>query len=342
VTQAEPKKALTLGELRDEYLATLANGTVEANTLLTIRIHFGHLVATLDENFPIGTLTRQHLQAHVNRRTAVVSRRGKKVSADTVTKELATLRACWNWAEPDLVTGKFPNKNLKLPKKAERPPFRTRAEIERLLADGELAGDERDGLWDGLFLTRHEVDDLLGHVKQAGTMPWVYPMVAFAAFTGARRSELMRLRASDLDLDAGYVRIRERKRKKGELSSRRVPLPPPLVEILKSWLADRPRGPSLFCQPTHVASSRTRRTAPTALTPKEAHDQLKRTLAGSTWAVIRGWHTLRHTFISLCASRGVDARKLRAWVGHCSEEIQGRYIHLYPSDEQKVITDVFS
>jgi integrase len=166
-------------------------------------------------------------------------------------------------------------------------------------------------------------------------------LVAFAAYTGARRSELIRLRGSDLDLDAGYVRIPEKKRKKGALSSRRVPLPSPLIDILKQWLADRPRGPSLFCQPVRVAFSRTKRTAPTPLTPGEAHDHLGRTLAGSKWEVVRGWHTLRHTFISICVSQGVDARKLRAWVGHCSEEMQGRYTHLYPSDEQQVIDDVF-
>ena len=90
--------------------------------------------------------------------------------------------------------------------------------------------------------------------------------------TGARRSELIRLRVSDLDLEAGYARISEKKRKQGALSSRRVPLPSPLIDILKQWLEERPRGPSLFCQPARVTFSRTKRTAPTPLTPGETHD----------------------------------------------------------------------
>jgi len=28
------------------------------------------------------------------------------------------------------------------------------------------------------------------------------------------------------------------------------------------------------------------------------------------WEVLRGWHVLRHSFISNCASRGVDQRLL--------------------------------
>jgi hypothetical protein len=69
-TGPEPTGTLTLGPLRDRYVRTLGNGAVEANTLRTIRIHFGHWVATLGADFPIGRLTRQHPQAHIDRRAA--------------------------------------------------------------------------------------------------------------------------------------------------------------------------------------------------------------------------------------------------------------------------------
>ena len=40
------------------------------------------------------------------------------------------------------------------------------------------------------------------------------------------------------------------------------------------------------------------------LTEDKAHDHLKRTLAGSEWDVIRGYHVLRHSFISACRQPG--------------------------------------
>ncbi len=49
----------------------------------------------------------------------------------TIRKEVATLRATWNWGEPmDLTTGRFPSKGLRYPKADEKPPFMTMAEIE--------------------------------------------------------------------------------------------------------------------------------------------------------------------------------------------------------------------
>ena len=78
-----------------------------------------------------------------------------------------------------------------------------------------------------------------------------------------------------------------------------------------------------------------------ALTKDEAHDHFKRTLAGSKWDVLRGTHALRHTFISICASRGVDQRLIDEWVGHQTEEQRKRYRHLLPSTQKQAIRSAF-
>jgi integrase len=169
------------------------------------------------------------------------------------------------------------------------------------------------------------VDELLAHVRVRGTLPWVYPMVAFAAYTGARRSEMLRALASDVDLAGGTVTIREQKRVRGRRSTRTAPITPKLAEALREWLARKPRHPSLFCQAEAVARSKTKRDGPTGLTPDEAHDHFKRTMADSKWEVLRGWHVLRHSFISALASEGVDQRVIDEIVGHQSEEQRKRY-----------------
>lgn len=76
------------------------------------------------------------------------------------------------------------------------------------------------------------------------------------------------------------------------------------------------------------------------VTRDEAHDHLKRTLAGSKWEVLRGFHVLRHSFISCLAAAGVDQRTIDEFVGHQTDE-QRRYRHLIPDLKQKAIAGVF-
>jgi integrase len=147
-----------------------------------------------------------------------------------------------------------------------------------------------------------------------------------------------------------------------------VPLSSFLAGVLHEWLEVHPGGPFLFCQAGEIARSKkrspttghkgvktratslkgrmamvSRRVAPmpTALTKDEAHDHFHRTLAGSKWAVLKGWHVLRHSFISNCAAHGVGQRLIDSWVGHTTEEMRKRYRHLIPNVEQAAIRSVF-
>jgi integrase len=144
-----------------------------------------------------------------------------------------------------------------------------------------------------------------------------------------------------VDLAGGTATIREKKRIKGKRSFRMVPLSGKLKEVLQAWLAVRPENGHLFCQAARVARSKTRREAPMPITKNEAHDHLRRTLAGSQWAVVRGFHVLRHSFISALASRGVDQRIIDEIVGHSTEEQRRRYRHLYPEKQREAVARAF-
>lgn len=326
----------TARQLFDHYLATHANGTVEENSLSTARTHLNQVAETIGDRFRIQGLTLINLQEHVERR------RKKKIASVTLKKEVATLRACWNWAvHSGLIKGVFPGKGLRFPKEEEKEPFRTFAEIQAIIQSDRPDEARKDALWEALYLTRPEVEELLAHVRENGTLPWVYPMVALAAYTGARRSEMLRALASDIDLDDKTVIIREKKRQRGRRSTRTAPITPKLAEVLQGWLALRPESPFLFCQASHVARSKTKREAPTPVTRDEAHDHFKRTVAGSKWEALRGCHVLRHSFISALASEGVDQRVIDEIVGHQSEEQRKRYRHLYPNVMEDAVTRVF-
>jgi integrase len=335
VVSARPE-TVTARQLFDRYLATHANGTVEESSLGTSRTHLNQLVETLGERFRMQALTLQDLQGHIDRR------RKKGVAPVTLKKEIATVRACWNWAvHGGVLKGIFPSKGLRFPKEEEKEPFRTFAEIEAIIA-AESPDDARlEMLWESLYLTRPEIEQFLVYVRQNATLPWVSPMMAFGAYTGARRSEMLRALATDVDLAGGTVILREKKRVKGRRSTRTAPITPKLAEVLQEWLAVRPESPFLFCQSQRVTRSKTKREGPTAVTKDEAHDHFKRTVADSKWHVLRGYHVLRHSFISALASEGVDQRVIDEVVGHQSEEQRKRYRHLYPGVMKEAITRVF-
>src|SRR5262245_22062252 len=336
-----PPKPLTLGELRDLYVAVHTHGAMEANSLQTVAMHLKHFVTSLGEPFPIAKLTLEDLQRHVERR-ARKKYRGRPLSPVTLRKEMASLRACWNWGvQSGKLQGAFPNRGLKYPKASEKPPFQTWEEIERQIARGGLTPAEQDDLWDCLFLTLPQIAELLTYVKEHSRVPFLYPMFAFAAHTGARRSEILRVRIEDVDFTGQTVLLREKKRSKQKRTFRRVPLSPLLMAVLREWLSIHPGGPYFFCQNAVVVHSKTKRSAATPVTRDEVHDHFKRTLAESKWKVLRGWHIFRHSFCSNCAVTGIDQRLIDAWVGHTTEEMRRRYRHLFPHQQQTAIRLVF-
>jgi integrase len=335
VVSARPE-TVTTRQLFDHYLQTHTNGTIEQNSLGTARSHLNQIAVTLGERFRIQGLTLLKLQEHVDRRVK------KHISPVTLKKEIATLRACWNWAvHGGLLKGMFPSNGLRLPKEEEKEPFHTFAEIEGIIAAENPDDARREALWECLYLTRPEAEEFLSHVRSHGTHPWVYPMVAFAAYTGVRRSEMLRMQIADIDLETGIATIREKKRVRGRRSTRSVPVTLKLAQILREWLTVRPESPFLFCQAAHIARSKTKREGPTAITKDEAHDHFKRTIAESKWAALKGFHVLRHSFISALASEGVDQRVIDEVVGHQSEEQRKRYRHLYPGVMREAIQQVF-
>jgi len=332
-------EVLTLGGLRDRYLETHRNGSLEQSTLDGIELHFRHLVGTLGEKFPVPDLSLAELQQYADQRARKKGLKGRKLSPATIKKEIVTLRTAWNWGVAmGLLTGRFPMRGLRYPRFAEKPPFMVWEEVERRIQG--LTEEESREWWDCLYLRAEEISALLAHVKQKAIQPWVYPLCCVAAYTGARRAEILRMLVSDVDFQGNTILIREKKRTKGKTTTRRVPLTPFLAGVLKAWLAVHPNDPTLFCQAA-VVRSKTKRTTAVPVTHDEAHDHFRRAVKESKWKVLRGYHVLRHSFISACASKGIDQRLIDEWTGHATDEQRKRYRHLYPSTQQAAIVSVF-
>ncbi len=319
----------TIGSLTEEYLSSITNGSMEANTLLTLRVHLKHIGQVLGKGFRGESLNFAVLQNYINARAKCRGRRGKPMSATTIRKELVSFGALWAWASRmGYVKQAFPKTGLRYPKIDEKPPFQTFAEIERRVARGKSTEAQQADLWDCLYFGSEELIRVLEHVEKVARHPFIYPMVLAAAHTGARRSELIRMEAQDIDFEAGTITIRERKRSKGKRTSRSVPMSFQLKSVLGDWLKKSP-GELAFTVDG------------TALSVDAANHHLKWTLAHSPWENVRGWHVFRHSFISNCASRAIDQRMIDDWTGHQTEEMRKRYRHLLPSTQRSAIEAVF-
>ena len=81
--------------------------------------------------------------------------------------------------------------------------------------------------------------------------------------------------------------------------------------------------------------------AQSALTRNEMRDHFGRVLAGSKWEMMRGYHTLRHSFCSILAARGIDQRFIDEWMGHQTEQQRRRYRHLAPNAQRDAMAGAF-
>ena len=270
---------MRLADLVVKYRQEIPRDSLEANTLCTIEIHLRHLQRILPAKLPIDSISQTHLQQYVEQRSREPGRRGNSVSAVTIKKELATLRAIWNWGRrTGDVHAILPIHGLKYPKTTEKPAFQTFAEIDSQIARGGLSESEQAELWDSLFLTVPELTEVLAFVKKSSEHAYLYPMLMFAAQTGARRSEMLRARVTDINLETNSVVLREKKRVRGQRTTRRVPLSKLNIATLEEWLK---------CQAWHRSGWPTQSQQICGVPPGE----VRRNIAQSNFRKLKSWRS---------------------------------------------------
>lgn len=341
VKKTVSERADTLEELLTTYQKSIPPGAKAETTISTEGLHIAHLLGNLKKAKPMQNVTTSDMQAYIDKRLRDTYRK-KPIRPETVRKEVATFRLIWNWAVTlGHIVGPAPTKGLKYPKTEQKPPFMTREDIEKVIKRGGLTEKQEAGLWECLFLTISEVQEILAFVEKNANHDFIYPMFVFVAHTGARRSEILRAQIDNFDFQSKTVLIREKKRSHDKsLSYRRVRMSDMLAKTMQDWFAKHPGGQHAICEPVKIIRGKTREVG-VPLTRTEAHDHFKRTLAKSKWDKIRGFHVFRHSFASNLAAAGVDQRVIDSWMGHQTEEMRKRYQHLLPDQQQTAIDLVF-
>ena len=171
------------------------------------------------------------------------------------------------------------------------------------------------------FLTAAELDALLAAPDRA---TWTgrrdHALLALAAQTGLRVSELIGLRCSDVHLGIGaHVSCVGKGRKQ-----RITPLTAAVVAILRVWLAERA---GQAAQPL-VATRTGRVLSRDALERRLAkHVAIARAACPSLRPKSISIHVLRHTAAMRLLHAGVDTSVIALWLGHEQVETTQIYLH---------------
>lgn len=320
--------AATIGALFDTYAETLTPGSKESNSIYTETLHGRHFKRLLGAGRRVDSVSVDVLQRYVNRRA------GTGIVRDTIHKELTTLRVVWGWAHKrKLIASPLAWRidDLTLPKARESPPFQTWDQIARRIERGGLTEAQQSELWECLWLDQEQTRECLAWVREHASRPFLFPMVAFAAYTGARRSEMLRSERDDWDFDAGIVAVRQKKADKTKSFTRRnVPIHPDLATVMRAWFGRQPVGSWTIS---------TEDGAP--IGPQISTGYFRRLVRGGKWSVLHGWHTFRHSLASNMASAGVDQRVINEILGHHTTEMERRYRHLLPRNQQHALDSLF-
>ena len=229
---------------------------------------------------PIMRLSPSDIASYRDRRMMVVA-------GETVRRELALLNSVIQTARTDWGIPISSNP-VSLVKKPASSPARKR----------RLQGDELELLQRALLKARND---------------GFRDVVGFALETAMRRSELLALTWSDIDLESGIARLLEGKNGHG----RSVPLSKAAQDILRKRQSSESQGVKVF-----------------PLTPNAVRLAWERTTRRAEIADLH-FHDLRHEAISRSFERGLSIAEVALISGHRDVRMLFRYTHLRAEDVAK-------
>lgn len=168
------------------------------------------------------------------------------------------------------------------------------------------------------FLSPDECEFLSKHAEGV-----VYEMILMALRTGMRQGELKGLQWSSIDWENRSVAVRHSRDDR--------------MKMLVSPKSNRERHIPLDADVYETLYRRRRETGYVFLDedsePFDYHRMERRLTNACEHAGLRkiGWHTLRHTFASLLAMKGVPMTAVQQLMGHSNITTTMRYSHLAPS-----------
>ena len=172
---------------------------------------------------------------------------------------------------------------------------------------------------------------------------WKY-MIAIGLFTGLRLTDVVHLKWANIT-DRITVTPAKVKRRKGGKAKIEIPLHATLARLLEQLKKERGGKPAGYLFPAMVAEYEKSRPAVSAAfcaflkdtcgiaITAEKDDGAQRKRRASA----KGFHSLRHSFVSMCAMAGVPQATTQRLVGHASPAMTQLYSHATAEQERQAI-----
>lgn len=157
----------------------------------------------------------------------------------------------------------------------------------------------------------------------AGGNPRDYAILQVFLQTGIRVSELAHLTIEDIDLVNGSLKVRG----KGQVE-REIELEKKGVQALKNYLAVRPNSLSNILFLNYLGEP---------ISERGIRKLVVKYKEGAGITKKASCHTLRHTFATYKAERGVSPFQLQRWLGHANLNTTQIYVHLGKQNAKKVM-----
>jgi integrase/recombinase XerD len=187
-------------------------------------------------------------------------------------------------------------------------------------------------------LRRHDLAAEVWHIKEPERLPPVLSpeevkrvltmatslkaraMLTLAYGCGLRASEVVRLRAGDIDSEQMIIRIVQSKGRK----DRHVMLPAEVLDLLRQWWKARPNASNNGVAPEHhwLFPGRSQHQP---MTTRQLGRLFKEAAKAAALRKTVSLHSLRHSFATHLLERGEDIRVIQALLGHSKPETTARY-----------------
>lgn len=292
LADAARHKILVSG-LADAYAASVRRGDCAPATLARYRRQIGEFSAFMAVSFPSVVEMRDVCPEHAE----AFLRTRRDSAAGTFNKRVVLLRNVWKVLGREAGTSENPWLDI-AKRKSDTVSRRALSEDELRRVLGAASGEWRTLILVGLF-------------------------------TGLRLGDAATLDWATVNLAAGTIRLRPRKTARTSGQTVEIPVLPELSRVLNPHLAPTPeRGPvmpevsALYERGPSLVVARLRKMF------RSAGIEIRTASPGSVRArSIVGFHSLRHTFVTLCALRGVPITVVQGIVGHSTPKMTEYYAH---------------
>lgn len=267
---------ITLGEMLKLFLSRIKDS--QKRSLQSYNTAINNLLKSISETKPLNEISREEISKHLSKFPSII----------TYNSNHARLRYIFNWCVDEGILEQSPMRNLKpKPVPYHEPVYFLPEKVEAIMRLIEKNPPDADG---ALFFI-------------------------FGFFCGIRTAEIMRLEWRDINLEEGYVRIRQPKGFSRGVKPRLVELEPNAKAWIKGYYTPQKSG--------KIITSRL----------SEWKKQILQPL-GLGWGNDRNHNVMRHTYATMHAGafRNPGATALNLGHGHSSAVLERYYMGVVPRE----------